>query len=257
MSDKARVIAHNGLRLRDSPRDGLTLEVIRETEELEVLGRETWLRVRHGAQVGFVLADHVEPVDSTTSPAAVAAPVVPAVPAPTPAAAPSAVSPGAAVGGAPASSVANIIEFPFTPVFAGTPLRIDSDFAGAANGIARLAQELGIVVLVTSSLREPNKAVENAIVTPARFSNHHVGHAIDMNVILNGESFRSKELGRFESLPQPVQAFLNRVRSDLGLRWGGDFSTPDPVHIDDGLNLRKPAVFQAKLAALWGVAAVR
>lgn len=39
------------------------------------------------------------------------------------------------------------------------------------------------------------------------------------------------------------------ISSDQTLRWGGDFSKEDPVHIDDNLNHRNPARWDAKLAS--------
>ena len=227
MVERARVIAHDGLRLRDSPRDGVTLRVLASDERVEVLGRETWVRVRHGDQVGFVLADYIEPIADI----------------------------GAAVAPARAANapVVDIFEYPANETIRGAPLRIDRDFEPAIEGIRGLARPAGIVVWITSSLREPYKPVNNAIVTPVQFSNHHVGHGIDMNLIHDNQWFRSTELGRFDSLPQPVRDFLEAVQTQLKLRWGGKFSMPDPVHIDDGMNLNDRARFDAKLQALWGV----
>jgi len=230
MPEHVRVIARNGLRLRDSPRDGITLRVLGEGEKLEVLGRETWVRVKHGEQVGFVLADFIEP-----------APVF-----------------NGGLGGDVfeplAKEIVEIIEFPPSSVIGGAPLRIDREFRPAIEGIQELATAAKIVVWITSSLREPYKPVPGAIVAPAQFSNHHVGHGIDMNLVLGNRWFRSTELGNFSSLPDPIRGFLDDVQTKLNLRWGGTFSTPDPVHIDDGLNLRDRKKFDAKLAALWGVA---
>ena len=46
--------------------------------------------------------------------------------------------------------------------------------------------------------------------------------------------------------PKKVRDFIRLVRDDPKLRWGGDFSTPDVVHIDDELNLKHPDVWTAK-----------
>jgi hypothetical protein len=45
--------------------------------------------------------------------------------------------------------------------------------------------------------------------------------------------------------PADVDAFLTDIRNDPDLRWGGDFNTPDSVHIDDGLNVNDPDAWQA------------
>ena len=41
------------------------------------------------------------------------------------------------------------------------------------------------------------------------------------------------------------------MREPNKLRWGNDFSTPDPVHIDNGLNLNHERAFRDKLMRLW------
>jgi hypothetical protein len=68
-------------------------------------------------------------------------------------------------------------------------------------------------------------------------SNHLAGHAIDMNVKY-GEAkdkwCNSTCLGGV--LPDGVSGFIKAIQDDAGLRWGGDFSDKDPVHIDDNLN---------------------
>lgn len=37
-----------------------------------------------------------------------------------------------------------------------------------------------------------------------------------------------------------VKTFIEILISDESLRWGGEFKKEDPVHIDDGLNLKDP-----------------
>jgi len=209
--------------MRDSPRDGLTLDVIATGQEVEVLGRETWLRVRHGSQTGFVLADYVEPVPQPTATAA------------------------------PVDEIVRITQV-HHEVLRGEPLRIDVAFEDAVTEVLKLAQFLRITLWITSSLREPYAPVTNTIVSPAKFSNHHVGHGFDMNVIFDGQHFRGQQLGQPSSLPPVVQGFLSRVAGGLrfGLRWGGSFVPADPVHIDDGLNVRNQPLFDRKLRALWG-----
>jgi len=75
-------------------------------------------------------------------------------------------------------------------------------------------------------------------VEPKENSNHLAGHALDMNVRTGGQLYNSKKLkvSNFATLPPNIQTFLNAIRNDSGLRWGGDFQDEDPVHIDDNLN---------------------
>ena len=69
-------------------------------------------------------------------------------------------------------------------------------------------------------------------------SNHMAGHAIDMNVQSEGVLYNSSKLKKsnLANLPAPVKSFIEAIRDDTTLRWGGDFATEDPVHIDDHLN---------------------
>ena len=53
-----------------------------------------------------------------------------------------------------------------------------------------------------------------------------------------GSAANSSVLRRYPKVPDPVKTFLKSIIDDKDLRWGGDFGTPDPVHIDDGLNIR-------------------
>jgi hypothetical protein len=73
-----------------------------------------------------------------------------------------------------------------------------------------------------------------------------------MNVRYGGTLYNSTALqpGNLTNLPQPVQDFISDVRTDSGLRWGGDFNNVDPVHIDDGLNLNDAAGYQQAVGAL-------
>lgn len=44
---------------------------------------------------------------------------------------------------------------------------------------------------------------------------------------------------------QDVKCFIGKIRADPSLRWGGDFTEKDEVHIDDGINLREPKTYDA------------
>jgi len=58
-----------------------------------------------------------------------------------------------------------------------------------------------------------------------------------MNVIYGtNEWANSQVLTKYPNVPQPVQYFLSLIIDDPTLRWGGNFNTKDPVHIDDHLN---------------------
>jgi hypothetical protein len=237
MTERVRTTAVNGLRLRDSPRDGITLDVLQSGSELEVLGRETWLRVRHGGKTGFVLADFVEPTVGIAPRA------------------PTATNDASEFRTPTYTGRVNIIEYHSTlDVFRGATIRADEEFVPCLDFLGKLAQRNQIRIFITSSLREPNKPVANAIVSPAQFSNHHVGHGIDMNILLDDRLISSGELANIEALPTGPQTFLRTLQKMNGqFRWGGDFSKVDPVHIDNGLNVFHGAAYAEKLQALWGM----
>ena len=99
-------------------------------------------------------------------------------------------------------------------------------------------------VYVTSSFRKPGQVITGAIVEPDKRSNHYVGHAIDMNVWdKNGKLCNSKCLRHSLNQHPDVQCFIEKVRNDPDLRWEGDFTPKDEVHIDDGINCRQPSVY--------------
>jgi hypothetical protein len=118
------------------------------------------------------------------------------------------------------------------------PVIVDYYFLDSMNQLNYYAKQNHLTLFVTSSFRKANQKVNGAIVPPAKRSNHLAGHAIDMNIESNGKWYDSKLLRRknLKNLPHNIQNFFNDIRKDKTLRWGGDFSRQDPVHIDDYLN---------------------
>jgi len=145
-----------------------------------------------------------------------------------------------------------IKRYPGHAAFSGEPVDADEAFFPALDRLAEYAVSCGVRLHVNSSFRRQGQAVAGAVVPPARASNHHVGHAVDANVEVDGRLITSRvmEPSRLASAPKAACKFVALVRADRTLRWGGDFKQPDPVHFDDGLNVRDPAAWVAKLAAL-------
>lgn len=121
--------------------------------------------------------------------------------------------------------------------FVGKKVIADNDFVAGLKRINKYAKDSAVLIHVTSSYRK-DANVANAIVTPSKMSNHMVGHAIDMNVRY-GDDYKkwcnSAALNK-TTLPEPVAKFINLIRADGELRWGGDFRKKDSVHIDDYYN---------------------
>ncbi len=134
--------------------------------------------------------------------------------------------------------------------FTGEKVVADREFVPALEAINQHAADNDVNLLITDSFRPVGRAVRGAIVPPASRSNHLAGHGIDMNVMHGpgkANLCNSRCLGR-RNPPAPVKAFIAAIRADANLRWGGDFSPRDPVHIDDGLN-GDDAAWQARFKA--------
>ena len=121
--------------------------------------------------------------------------------------------------------------------FIGKPCRADVNFVPLLDRINDYAEQAQVFIYVTSSFRTTTN-VNGAIVPPATFSNHLAGHGIDMNLAYGNNQFaNSTVLRRYPNVDPPVKKFLKSIIDDPDLRWGGNFNTKDPVHIDDGLNI--------------------
>lgn len=140
--------------------------------------------------------------------------------------------------------------------FSGKKLSADIEFFPVLKRVEEYAEKADVMLYITSSFRL-NANVQGAIVKPATRSNHMVGHAIDFNVLYGSEyaSWCNSTCLKQSVLPGPVAEFIALVRNDSEMRWGGDFSTPDVVHIDDGLNVRDPAAWDARYEVVQQAAA--
>lgn len=122
---------------------------------------------------------------------------------------------------------------------------VDNAFLEYIWTMDNLALENDLQLLVQGrGFRESGVPVRNAIVDPAQNSNHHVGHAVDINIVYNGTLYNSSKLANYNSLPQAIKNFISGCKRN-GLRWGGDFTVADPVHFDDNLYLRDKKTYDA------------
>ena len=134
--------------------------------------------------------------------------------------------------------------------FRGKPCRADVQFVSSLEKVNQYATDAEVFVFVTSSFRTTTN-VNGAIVKPATFSNHLAGHGIDMNLAYgNGQFANSKVLKKYPNVPAPVKKFLKSIIDDPDLRWGGKFRTTDPVHIDDGLNVKDRSKWEKRYKAM-------
>lgn len=123
--------------------------------------------------------------------------------------------------------------------FTGKKVIADFGFHEYLNRVDKYAKNRGIKVYVTHSFRKVKQKLAGAVVKPVSRSNHLAGFAIDFNIHFRGKNFGSEKLKKdnLKNLPLEVSGFIQDIRTDKDLRWGGDFGTPDPIHIDVGINL--------------------
>ena len=127
-------------------------------------------------------------------------------------------------------------------VLLGTPCMINDDFIDSMELLCHFAVECEILIKITDSFRYDNSHVKGAIVTPAIMSNHKVGHAVDFNIVdKSGTYWNSDKMKK--GLTGEVLTFINLIKQS-SLRWGGTFPNPDPVHVDDGINVRNPEKYK-------------
>ncbi|MFC3123215.1 M15 family metallopeptidase [Agaribacter flavus] len=219
---KGRVKSVSGLNLRDKP-NGSRVDVLGHREEFTIVDEVTFYRVKTSTgKIGYVHGDFIEKTPS--------AELLPA-----------------------AQPILENTSFKAVtyshPLFLGEKVTVDEDFTFELNRLGDFADSCELKIWVTSSLRLINQQVRGAIVTPASKSCHHIGHAIDMNLIHQGNFYNSKKLRKSNhaNLPDAIVSFFNLIRQDEVLRWGGDFRDEDPVHIDDNFYRRKTLYYKAKL----------
>ncbi len=236
---KGQIIARGGLNLRKSPKTGKVLSTLRKGSKVDILEEETWLKVKaRDGRVGYVLADFIEKEESELiDHGALTDPV--------------ATDTADVIALADDEQDECVLKIYSNSQLIGKELRADVDFIRHLDRLNRYASDCGVQIYVTSSAREPGRTVSGAIVKPASRSNHLVGHAIDMNLQSASGFFNSKKLKKanLPNLPPEIRKFLDLVRDDEVLRWGGDFGKEDPVHIDDNLNHRNSARWDSKLAS--------
>jgi len=118
---------------------------------------------------------------------------------------------------------------------------IDEDFEPILIKMNAIAKKYNINIPVTSSFRT-DANVPEAIVTPGTHSNHMIGQDIDYNLELGGAIYNSS---RMQTDRGVERQFINELKA-AGIRWGGDLGKPDPVHFDDGLNIKDITAWTAK-----------
>ncbi|AWV98252.1 M15 family metallopeptidase [Arcticibacterium luteifluviistationis] len=136
----------------------------------------------------------------------------------------------------------------------GRQILVHKKFVPYLNKIEDLAVKNNIELTINQGYRSNKHPLLGAIVKPSKVSNHLAGFAIDFNIKHEGTTYSSKKLKRAQlvNLPKDLQNFIKDIRQEKGLRWGGDFNTQDPVHIDFPINIRNKKTWSnyARLSAI-------
>ncbi|WP_291727570.1 M15 family metallopeptidase [Bernardetia sp.] len=122
----------------------------------------------------------------------------------------------------------------------GRQILIHQNFEKYMKQIDKYASDSDIELIINQGYRSDKQTVSNAVVKPVKSSNHLAGFAIDFNIKNNGKKYLSTDLERdkLDKLPDNIQHFINEIRKNKDLRWGGDFRREDPVHIDYPINIK-------------------
>ena len=123
--------------------------------------------------------------------------------------------------------------------FIGKELKCHKDFIPYLTLMNTKAKDLDLEIYITSSLRD-TIVVPEAVVTPAKMSNHLVGFAIDCNLVEKDKWWNNAKL------KYPTGNVLKFIEycGTIKVRWGGFFHTPDNVHFDYPLNLKNPEKYK-------------
>jgi hypothetical protein len=122
--------------------------------------------------------------------------------------------------------------------FRGKQILVHKEFIPKLSNLDIYAQRNNVTIIINQSYRYKGQKVRG-VVRQSTMSNHEAGCGIDFNVVYRNKKYFSHELQRsnLDSLPKDIQHFIRDIRKDKQLRWGGDFNTQDPIHVDCPVNL--------------------
>lgn len=135
--------------------------------------------------------------------------------------------------------------------FRGRQILVNRDFLPQMKIIEDYAKKYDVKVVVTQSYRYKGPEPGDCVAEPVKHSNHLAGYAIDFNLKYKHKTYTSQDLRRenLANLPENIRDFIQAIREEPALRWGGDFKKENPVHIDYPLNINKPELWAADSAS--------
>ncbi|WP_411990769.1 M15 family metallopeptidase [Agarivorans sp. DSG3-1] len=96
------------------------------------------------------------------------------------------------------------------------------------------AKKLGLKIVINQSLRQLGIPPKGAVVTPAKRSQHYIGHAVDVNIV-DGSNWNTSATFKAQKATNSAKLFIAAMKK-AGLRWGGNFSKMDSPHFDRKLD---------------------
>ena len=92
------------------------------------------------------------------------------------------------------------------------------------------SKKLNIIISINQTLRVLGHKVKGSVVTPAKKSQHYIGHAIDCNIV-DGSSWNTSSDFTNKKETKNADAFI-KIMKKSNYRWGGDFTRTDTPHFD-------------------------
>jgi hypothetical protein len=117
------------------------------------------------------------------------------------------------------------------PTIGTNDIVVDAGFLDHLAALDDAAAGARVKLFINQAFRIAGAPVGGAVVKPASKSQHLIGHAIDCN-ILDGTTLITSDTFKDGEQTAAARAFVKAAKT-AGLRWGGDFDTPDFVHFDD------------------------
>jgi len=92
------------------------------------------------------------------------------------------------------------------------------------------AKNLSITIKVNQAFRANKIKLSGTVVTPAKKSQHLIGHAIDCNIV-DGGNWNNSSSFKNKTETEGAKSIITALK-DKNYRWGGDFTPTDIPHFD-------------------------
>lgn len=111
-----------------------------------------------------------------------------------------------------------------------TELVISKSAKKLISDINNKAKNQSVTIKVNQAFRENSVKLTGAVVTPAKKSQHLVGHAIDCNIV-DGDNWNNSTSFKNKKETEGAKKLITALKKQ-DYRWGGDFTPIDSPHFD-------------------------